>query len=229
MHYSCTILNNLSIVSTTSYSYKTLRPGKSNHVTSEGVGCKHAGGGERQWLSTQTKTHTALDEPNTGAWDLLGLPPPPGCCTVPGEFPNWEPGLEDPGSTTVGWVLEVNTWMDFPEVPCWNSGGGGRCIQLYCLFSTGTPHLSNSMYCAWDKLFMFINNIIKLEMPQNMHYPSAQYMLAGHPTATTSLKDLKIWSFMLMYVLWHDSTKKYSCGVSSSRNSSCTGLSSVTS
>lgn len=31
---------------------------------------------------------TALDEPNTGPWDPLGLPPPPGCCTAPGEFPN---------------------------------------------------------------------------------------------------------------------------------------------
>lgn len=110
--------------------------------------CKHAGSQFEEVLSAQTKTRTALEEPNVGPRDPLGLPPPPGCCKAPGEFPSWDPGLEDPGSTAVGRVLEVNTWMDLAEVPCWNSGGGGRCIQLYCLFSTGTPHLSNSMYCA---------------------------------------------------------------------------------
>lgn len=38
--------------------------------------------------SPQKVKHTALDGPNTGTWDPLGLPPPPGCCTAAGEFPN---------------------------------------------------------------------------------------------------------------------------------------------
>lgn len=121
-------------------------------------------GRESRWPPTQTETRTALEEPGAGPWEPLGLPPPLGRDNPPGGVPGWEPGLDTPGSANRGWAPEFCPWMGLGPVAgesCWNSGGGGRCIQLYCLFSTGTPHLSNSMYCFRETIrpvFININN-----------------------------------------------------------------------
>lgn len=119
---------------------------------------------ESRWPPTQTVTRTALEEPGGGPREPLGLLPPLGWDKPPGGVPGWEPGLDTPGSANWGCAPEICPWTGLgpvAEESRWNSGGGGRCIQLYCLFSTGTPHLSNSMYCFRETIrpvFININN-----------------------------------------------------------------------